>query len=110
MVSTRKTRASFRTSSLTYALTVLFFLSLLTILIYSNTLSASFQYDDISNIVQNPGIRNFSSLPLSGSRYVGFLSFALNYHFGGLNVSGYHLVNLLIHISNGFLVYSLILL
>jgi tetratricopeptide (TPR) repeat protein len=109
MVSTRKTRASFRTSSLTNPLIVLLSLSLLTSLIYSNTFSASFQFDDINNIVENPQIKKFSSILLSGNRFVGYLSFALNYFFGGLNVFGYHLVNLLIHISNGFLVYALII-
>jgi len=88
---------------------VLLLLSLLAILIYSNTFSASFQFDDTPNIGDNPRIRNFSSLLLSETRYVGFLSFALNYHFGELNVFGYHLVNLAIHITNGFLVYTLIL-
>jgi len=64
---------------------------------YSNTFSASFHFDDFSNIKQNPQIKNFSNLvDFSGSRYVGFLSFALNYHLGRLNVFGYHLVNLLI--------------
>ncbi|MBI3811444.1 MAG: tetratricopeptide repeat protein [Nitrospirae bacterium] len=85
--------------------------SLLATLIYSNTFSVPFHFDDIQNIVENPRIKYLSNfLDLSGSRYVGFLSFALNYHFGGLHVFGYHLVNLLIHITNGFLVYTLVLL
>ncbi|MES0447386.1 MAG: tetratricopeptide repeat protein [Desulfobacterales bacterium] len=36
------------------------------------------------------------------------LTFALNYKFGKLNVFGYHLVNVLVHIINGFLVYLLV--
>src|SRR5204862_4185154 len=76
---------------------VLFLLSLLAVVIYSNILFAPFQFDDIPNIVENPRIRNFSSLPWSESRFLGFLSFALNYHFGRLDVFGYHLVNLAIH-------------
>jgi len=91
--------------------TVLFLLYFLAVLIYSNTFSDPFHFDDEANIVDNPRIKNLSNLiDLSGRRYVGFLSFALNYHFGQLNVFGYHLVNLLIHITNGFLVYSLVLL
>ena len=43
---------------------------------------------------------------VAGSRYLGFLSFAINYRIGGLDVFGYHLVNLIIHIANGFLVLS----
>jgi len=92
-------------------LAVLFLLSLLATLIYSNTFSSPFHFDDTPNIVENPQIKDLSNfLGFSGSRAVGFLSFALNYHFNGLDVFGYHLVNLLIHIANGFLVYSLVLL
>ncbi len=92
-------------------LAVLFLLSLLATLIYSNTFSSPFYFDDTPNIVENPQIKDLSNfLGFSGSRAVGFLSFALNYHFNGLNVFGYHLVNLLIHITNGFLVYCLVLL
>jgi len=90
-------------------LAALFLLSLLATLIYSNTFSAPFVFDDIENIVDNPQVKELKNfLYLSGSRYVGFLSFALNHHFGGLHVFGYHLVNLLIHIINGFLVYILV--
>ena len=77
--------------------------------IYSNTFSVPFQFDDESNIIDNPLIRDLGNfLDFAGTRYVGFLSFALNYRFGGLNVFGYHLVNILIHITNGLLVYSLV--
>ena len=44
------------------------------------------------------------------SRPIGFLSFALNYHFHGLDVWGYHLVNLAIHIVNAVLVWWLVML
>jgi len=93
------------------SLAVLLLLSLLAALIYSNTFSIPFQFDDADNIVQNPQVKDLANFfDLSGSRYVGFLSFALNYSVGGLQVFGYHLVNLIIHIVNGFLVYSLVLL
>ena len=84
---------------------------MIAILIYSNTFSASFHFDDSLNIVDNPQIKTLNYFSnWSSSRYVGFLSFALNYHFGELNVVGYHLLNLLIHIANAYLVYFLILL
>jgi hypothetical protein len=93
------------------SLAVLLLLSVLAALIYSNTFSIPFQFDDRGNIIDNPQIKNLTNFfALSGSRYVGFLSFALNYSVGGLQVFGYHLVNLIIHIANGFLVYSLVLL
>lgn len=103
--------SSFYLNFSTRPLRVFLFLSLLAALIYSDTFSASFHFDDRPNIVENFRIKDISNfLDVSGTRYVGFLSFALNYHFGGLNVFGYHLVNLLIHITNGFLVYNLVLL
>ena len=87
------------------------FLAAVTTLVYSNTFSAPFHFDDNINIVDNPQIKNLNNFSnWSSSRYVGFLSFGLNYHFGELDVVGYHLLNLLIHIANAFLIYFLILL
>jgi tetratricopeptide (TPR) repeat protein len=40
---------------------------------------------------------------------MGHLSFALNYHLHGLNVVGYHVVNLVFHILNGILVYLILM-
>jgi tetratricopeptide (TPR) repeat protein len=75
------------------------------LLIYSNTFHSPFLYDDIRYIVDNDSIRDLGNfLDISGSRSVSFFSFALNYHFGGLDVYGYHLVNVAIHIVNGTLV------
>jgi len=79
-----------------------------TALVYSNTFRASFHFDDAPNIIDNQSLRDLHRLwPPSGTRYLGFLSFALNYEFGGLEVFGYHLTNLLIHVCNGLLVYWL---
>src|SRR6266498_4864996 len=79
-----------------------------TALAYSNTFDASFQFDDFPNIVENPGLHDLRNLwPPIGQRWLGFLSFALNYHFGRLEVFGYHLVNLVIHVCNGLLVFWL---
>jgi tetratricopeptide (TPR) repeat protein len=86
-------------------------LTLLVVAIYSNSFSVPFQFDDKPNIVDKPLIKQLSNfLTFSGSRYVGFLTFALNYHVGRLNPFGYHLVNLLIHLINGGLVALLVLL
>ncbi len=81
------------------------------LIIYSNTLTAPFQFDDVLYITDNPDIRNLSNFlnPL-GSRYIGLLSFALNYAIGGYNTFGYHLVNIAIHITNSVILYYLVLL
>ncbi len=94
----------------------IFLLSLLSIALYLNSLSNSFHFDDHPNILDNPYIRNVKdvSLFLKGiGSYVGIprvltmLSFAVNYHFHGFNVWGYHLVNLALHVFCGILVFLL---
>jgi hypothetical protein len=78
-------------------------------LVYSNVLHGPFLVDDIRYIRDNPTIRELSGfLNLSGTRYIAFLSFALNYAVGGPDTFGYHLVNMVIHILNGILVYLLV--
>ena len=84
---------------------------ILGIIIYSNTFDASWHFDDHTAIVENYGIRNLKGTIFSGgSRWIGFISFALNYHFGKLDVFGYHLVNICIHLISAILVYFLVLL
>jgi len=82
--------------------------------LYLNSLNNSFHFDDTPNIIENPYIRNLKDIPsfLRGiSSYTGkfrtlsMFSFAINYHFHKLNVFGYHLVNLMLHILCGILVY-----
>ncbi|MCC6544400.1 MAG: tetratricopeptide repeat protein [Nitrospirae bacterium] len=89
---------------------VMSLVTIIAILVNSGTFSSPFVFDDIPHIVFEGGrIRDLSNfLDLSGTRYVGELSIALNYYFGGLNVFGYHLVNVSIHIINGLLVWCLV--
>ncbi len=85
-------------------------LGVLLLACYLNSLDASWQYDDYGNIVHNTKVhvtewswaqlkQSFSAgLPSQIiSRPLAFLTFALNYKLGGLNVFGYHLFNLIIH-------------
>lgn len=87
-------------------------------LIYSNTLEVPFYFDDLSNILRNSEIR-LTELSLKGIAKAGFesilstrptanISFALNYYFNEYNVKGYHIVNILIHIINGTLLFFII--
>ncbi len=93
------------------------------LIVYSNTFSSPFQWDDNYSLLKgNPILRDlhyFTDLSRASgfeqygalrSRYVGFLTFALNYRINGLDVTGYHVVNLSIHIINAILVYFLVLL
>ena len=71
-------------------------------LVYSNTLAGPFLFDDEGYIVSNGPLRDLGGfLDLSGTRYLAYLSFALNYAVGGLDPFGYHLVNTSIHAVNG---------
>ena len=92
-------------------------LYVLGIVIYLNTFSVPFVFDDIPNIVENPaaqlrvlsvdGLYRAAFEGVSARRPVANLSFALNHWLGGFDVRGYHLVNVLVHIANGLLVYAL---
>ena len=91
--------------------------------VYLHTLHAPFIFDDFPCISDNPAIRDFSYFTdyakvrdlaiwedIKNSfalRPVTYLTFALNYQFGQLNVFGYHLVNIAIHLLNAVLVYLL---
>lgn len=78
-------------------------------IIYSNTFHASFAFDDHDAIIENYAIRNNSIYThFNQPRYIGLISFALNYRFNHFNTFGYHLVNILIHIINALLVYLVI--
>jgi len=87
---------------------------LLGIIIYSNSFQCSFHFDDLPRIVNNPNIRNLVDVKAWWNSYpmrpVGMFTFALNYHFNKLDVFGYHLVNLIIHLINACLVWWLTLL
>ncbi|MFZ5572846.1 MAG: tetratricopeptide repeat protein [Thermodesulfobacteriota bacterium] len=87
-------------------------------LLYLPTLDFPFQFDDKPNIVQNTNIRmqqlDWNSLKqiaysVSGrNRPFSMFSFSLNYYFGRYNPFGYRLVNVIIHILNGILLFYLL--
>ncbi len=81
------------------------------LLAYSNTFHASFQFDDLPNIVDNPALKSLSNIGnvLLNKRGVTYATFALNYAAGGLDVFGYHAVNTAVHILNSVLIYFLLL-
>ncbi|MDU0457924.1 MAG: tetratricopeptide repeat protein [Geobacteraceae bacterium] len=100
------------------------------LLAYANTFSVPFQFDDDAYIVNNPAIRDFSTFLSPGeitggssqsptgippalrfafmTRILGYVSLAVNYHLSGLNVTGYHVTNLLLHMLNAWLLYGLL--
>jgi tetratricopeptide (TPR) repeat protein len=97
--------------------TWLTFLLFCTLLAYSNTFHVPFIFDDVDNLTNNPYMRfqtlswdYIKNLPhgLNGKRIVSFITFGLNYYVDQYNVVGYHLVNILIHLFNGLLLFFLI--
>lgn len=92
------------------ALTIAFVLvAVCAVIVYSGSMHAPFVLDDEFIIVKNPLAHSVSSLwPPVDPRYIGYVTFALNYSLGGLDTFGYHAVNLAIHIINGLLVYALV--
>jgi len=91
------------------------FIVILGIIIYSNTFHAPFVFDDEPSITDNTVIRELGNFFLNDSgyrynprRFIGYLSFAVNYHLNGLDVTGYHLFNIAVHLINALLVFSLV--
>ena len=87
-------------------------------LCYSNTFHVPFVFDDIPNIVERSDLHiiNFNFHNIINTffyddslyRPVACLTFALNYYFNRLNVEGYHLLNLFIHIMTFFFLFKTI--
>ena len=91
------------------------------LLVYLNTMTVPFIFDDYAYLVNNPAIESIkffldtarvsklSILPdLKNNiilRPLSYFTFALNYYFHGLDLFGYHLVNLLLHVGCALLVY-----
>jgi Tfp pilus assembly protein PilF len=100
-------------------------IALMSLLVYSNTFQAPFQFDD-EFVIKNNRITQDLGLFISPSeakaftghfeypafkmRYITYLTFALNYRMHGLHVAGYHILSLFIHTGNGILVYLFLLL
>ncbi|MEW6078616.1 MAG: tetratricopeptide repeat protein, partial [Thermodesulfobacteriota bacterium] len=99
-----------------HPLTVAGIVALVALAIYGHTLSAPFVFDDDGIIVDNPQIMvtditwqaltNLFEEP-SARRPLAKLTFLLNYTVHRLDVTGYRLVNLALHIANALLVYYL---
>lgn len=88
---------------------------------YSNTFDVPMHFDDIPYIAKDPIVRgdDFKAGPedplapklrlIFKSRPVVFYTFRLDYVMHGLDVRGYHAVNLIIHLVNAALVYAIVL-
>lgn len=103
-------------------------LCVLCFVIYSNSLTNGFVYDDEALIVNNPVIKYPKLLPLIFKKclydYPGIgkditfdkmyrplqlLSYTIDYRIWKLNPLGFHLANVLLHLFNSILIYYLLL-
>jgi tetratricopeptide (TPR) repeat protein len=87
-------------------------------IVYGRALDVPFVFDDNESVVTNTSIRSLwpligtdehrgplnpvRDLPTTARPVVNY-SFALNYYFGGLDLTGYHLVNFIVHFGNAML-------
>ncbi len=91
------------------------------LIIYVGVLDAPFIYDDFHLVLNNELITSFKNIPRLfeaafnfeilrlPSRPLQIISYMLDYKIWGFNPRGYHLTNILIHLFNGLLLYSLTL-
>ena len=86
-------------------------------LAYANSLAGPFVFDDLLAVADNATIRQWSNFsrvfrppletPVAGRPLVN-LTFAVNYAVGGVEVTGYHIVNLLLHVLCAVLVFGIV--
>lgn len=78
-------------------------------MIYSNSLQGPFLLDDHSGIIGKLSIRRlWPPDVLREFRPVANLTLAVNYHLHGLEVRGYHIVNVLIHLTASLLLFGIV--
>ena len=91
------------------------------LLTYSNTFYVPFHFDDRPNIINNPNVQIkvftwdrleqlIKNTYKETIRVFSMFTLALNYYFGGFDVFGYHLVNLIIHVASGIFLYWFLIL
>ncbi|HYN10221.1 MAG TPA: tetratricopeptide repeat protein [Vicinamibacterales bacterium] len=86
-------------------------------LTYSNSLSGPFIFDDRDSVLDNASIQDWRDIEtvlspptetsVAGRPLVN-ATFAINYAFGGLEVRGYHIVNVGIHLLCALLVFAIV--
>ncbi len=101
-----------------HALGAFLFFLVISLLLYSPSMRAGFNFDDQASIPKNPHIR-LKVLSAGGLWDAAFrspiprrpaanLSLALNYYLGGLDPLGYHLFNVLVHALASLAVFLLL--
>ena len=87
------------------------------VLTYANSIAGPFIFDDLTAIRQNDTIRHVWPIsrtlsppretPVAGRPVVN-LSLAINYAIGGLDVTGYHVANIALHVACALVLFALV--
>ena len=83
------------------------------VILFFATIHSPFLYDDAHAIKDNPYIKNLSQFQqLVGAqnifnRPILLLTFSVNNDLGQLDVFGYHLINIMLHLCVGIILYFL---
>lgn len=98
-------------------------IGVLAFVVYANSLSNDFVFDDDSVVLSDPTIMTLSSIPKYFTGQEGFhkvigkywrpvisASYAIDYSLWGFNPLGFHLTNIIIHIINCLLFFKILLL
>ena len=85
-----------------------------TLLVYSNTFRVPFQFDDKQIFEYNAisHIEAFGEISFwthIAQRQFSWLTLAINYHWSGANVFGYHVFNVMFHLITGWIIYILLI-
>ncbi len=106
-----------------YTLLILFGFIIISFLVYYNSFSNPFHFDDEYSVSGNTYIMDISNIGevflkpkmlvkhgwrAGHYRPIVFISFALNYYFDGLNPRGYHIVNLFFHVGSAFMLFIIV--
>lgn len=79
--------------------------------VYANSLHVPFLFDDGPNIVEEPRIRHLwplDWLAVNPLRPVVYLTLAANYAVGGMDVRGYHVFNITVHVAAALCLFGLV--
>src|SRR5262245_10615475 len=113
----RRTSAPVRIRATPPAILFILTLVLSGVCVYWNSLGGPFVWDDETAIVSNRTIQNVWPLsgplrppretPVAGRPLVN-LTFAVNYALGGLNETGYHVFNIVVHVACALLLFGVV--
>ena len=89
-------------------------IALVALIAYANSVGGPFVFDDRATVLENASIRDLTALqvftphreiPTAGRPLVN-LSHALNYAVNGTDPRGYHILNLVLHVLCGMMLYG----